>query len=48
LKKLELVQKYKEIQDKGGSVEKYLEKRRKKNATKEHKRIPIPRRREKE
>ncbi len=54
LKKLELLDKYKEIskssthtplgQSHGNNLEKFLEKKRKKNAGKEHTRIPRKRR----
>ncbi len=43
-KKLELVQRYEEIKERGGSVEKFLEKRRKKNAAREHRLMPYERR----
>ncbi|KAJ3000079.1 hypothetical protein HDV02_000727 [Globomyces sp. JEL0801] len=43
-KKLELVEKFKSI-GKGVSMEKFLEKRRKKNASREHRKIPSTRRR---
>ncbi|KAI8896775.1 hypothetical protein BC833DRAFT_596153 [Globomyces pollinis-pini] len=42
-KKLELVEKFKSI-GKGVSMEKFLEKRRKKNASREHRKIPSTRR----
>ncbi|KAJ1553407.1 rRNA biogenesis protein rrp36, partial [Nowakowskiella sp. JEL0078] len=40
LKKLELVEKFKDLQKSGTSIEKFLEKRRKKNATKERVFVP--------
>jgi ribosomal RNA-processing protein 36 len=43
-KRLELVQRYEEIKERGGSVEKFLEKRRKKNAAREHRMMPYERR----
>ena len=43
-KKLELVQNYKEMAAKGQDMDKLLEKRRKKNATKDHKLVPYKRR----
>ena len=39
LKKLELAEKYKELQ-KSGKLDKYLSKKRKKNASKEKKKLP--------
>ncbi|ORX91176.1 ribosomal RNA processing protein 36 [Basidiobolus meristosporus CBS 931.73] len=44
LKKLELVDKFKNLKE-AGSIDKVIEKRRKHNAAKQHKRIPFKRRR---
>ncbi len=43
-KKLELVSKFNQLKDKNISMDKFLEKRRKKNAAKDHRGMPYKRR----